>query len=42
MEDFRALGAAEDEADLAAVHESLASAERRVPHSEILSELGLT
>ncbi|TVT17416.1 type II toxin-antitoxin system Phd/YefM family antitoxin [Amycolatopsis rhizosphaerae] len=41
IDDLRALEAAEDEADLLAARESLASEERRVPHSEILSELGL-
>ena len=41
IEDLRALEAAEDEADLAAARESLASEERRVPHSEVLIELGL-
>ena len=41
IEDLRALEAAEDEADLAAAREALASEERRVPHREILDELGL-
>ena len=41
IEDLRALEAVEDEADLAAARESLASEERRVPHREILAELGL-
>lgn len=38
MEDFRALEAAEDEADLLAARESLASEEPRVPHQEILAD----
>lgn len=41
IEDLRALEAAEDEADLLAAREALASEERRVPHREILAELGL-
>lgn len=41
IDDLRALEAAEDEADLLAARESLASEERRLPHSEILAELGL-
>jgi prevent-host-death family protein len=41
IEDLRALEVAEDEADLAAAREALASEERRVSHSEILNELGL-
>jgi prevent-host-death family protein len=40
IEDLRALEAAEDEADLAAARESLASEEPHVPHAEILAELG--
>ncbi|TLW93442.1 type II toxin-antitoxin system Phd/YefM family antitoxin [Saccharomonospora piscinae] len=40
IEDLRALEAAEDEADLAAARDSLASEESRVPHTEVLAELG--
>lgn len=42
IDDLRTLEAAEDEADLLAARESLASEEPRVPHREILAELGLT
>ncbi|OLF06345.1 prevent-host-death protein [Actinophytocola xinjiangensis] len=41
IEDLRALEAAEDAADLLAAREALASEERRVPHSEVLAELGI-
>lgn len=40
MDDLRDLEAAEDEADLQAARESLASEEERVPHREILTDLG--
>jgi len=39
IEDLQALETAEDEADLNAAREALASDEPRVPHSEILAEL---
>lgn len=42
IDDLRELEAAEDEADLAAARDALASDERRVPHSEVLAEYGLT
>jgi len=41
LEDLRALEEVEDEADRLAAREALASEERRVPHGEILAELGL-
>lgn len=41
IDDLRALEAAEDEADLLAAREALASEEPRVPHSEVLAELGI-
>jgi hypothetical protein len=40
FDDLRALEAAEDDADLAAAREALASPEARVPHSEVLAEFG--
>ncbi|WP_024876923.1 type II toxin-antitoxin system Phd/YefM family antitoxin [Saccharomonospora piscinae] len=40
IEDLRVLEAVEDEADLAAARDSLASEEPRVPHTEVLAELG--
>lgn len=41
LEDLRELEAAEDEADLAAAREALASPGPRVPHREVLAEFGL-
>jgi prevent-host-death family protein len=41
IEDLRELEAAEDEADLAAAREAMASDERRVPHAEVLAEYDL-
>ncbi|MDR6597250.1 type II toxin-antitoxin system Phd/YefM family antitoxin [Saccharothrix longispora] len=40
IEDLRRLEAAEDEADLTAAREALASAEPRVPHHDVLAEFG--
>ncbi|MBY8850386.1 type II toxin-antitoxin system Phd/YefM family antitoxin [Saccharothrix sp. MB29] len=40
IEDLRRIEAAEDEADLAAAREALASAEPRVPHHDVLAEFG--
>ncbi|WP_285500096.1 type II toxin-antitoxin system Phd/YefM family antitoxin [Actinokineospora sp. NBRC 105648] len=40
IDDLRRLEAAEDEADLAAAREALASAEPRVPHHSVLAEFG--
>ncbi|HVK20986.1 MAG TPA: type II toxin-antitoxin system Phd/YefM family antitoxin [Actinokineospora sp.] len=40
IEDLRRLEAAEDEADLAATREALASTEPRVAHRDVLSEFG--
>lgn len=37
IDDLRELEAAEDEADLAAARDALASTERRVPHREVLA-----
>lgn len=42
IEDLRELEAAEDEADLAAAREALASGERRVSHAEVLAEYGVS
>lgn len=42
LEDLRELEAAEDEADLAAAREALASADPRVSHADVLAEFGLT
>jgi prevent-host-death family protein len=42
IDDLRELEAAEDEADLAAAQEALATPERRVPHREVLAEYGIT
>jgi len=41
IDDFRELQAAEDEADLAAARQALANPEPRIPHREILAELGI-
>ncbi|MBV8542748.1 MAG: type II toxin-antitoxin system Phd/YefM family antitoxin [Pseudonocardiales bacterium] len=41
IDDLRELEAAEDEADLVAAREALASTERRVPHREVLAEYGI-
>ncbi|MFZ0122330.1 MAG: type II toxin-antitoxin system Phd/YefM family antitoxin [Pseudonocardiaceae bacterium] len=41
IEDLRELEAAEDEADLAAAQEALATPEQRVPHREVLAEYGI-
>jgi hypothetical protein len=41
MEDPRKLEAAEDEADLAAAREALASDARRTTHTEVLAEYGV-
>jgi len=41
LEDLQELEAAEDEADLTAAREALASAEPRVSHREVLTEFGL-
>jgi prevent-host-death family protein len=41
IDDLRALEAVEDEADLAAAREALASPEPRVPHRDVLAEFGL-
>ncbi|WP_460394430.1 hypothetical protein [Actinophytocola sediminis] len=41
IDDLRALEVAEDEADLLAAREALASAERRVPPSEVLAGLDI-
>jgi prevent-host-death family protein len=41
LEDLRELEAAEDEADLVAAREALASPEPRISHAEVLAELGL-
>ena len=38
IDDLRGIEAAEDEADLAAAREALASTEPRVPHTEVLAE----
>jgi antitoxin YefM len=40
IDDLRELEAAEDEADLAAAREALATLEQRVPHYEVLAEYG--
>ncbi|GAA3007453.1 hypothetical protein GCM10010483_60490 [Actinokineospora diospyrosa] len=40
IDDLRRLEAAEDEADLTAAREALASAEPRVPHHDVLAEFG--
>ena len=42
IDDLRDLEAAEDEADLAAAREALATPEQRVPHHEVLVEYGIT
>jgi prevent-host-death family protein len=41
IEDLRDLEAAEDEADLEAAREALASSEPRVPHRDVMAEFGL-
>ncbi|MGC1734422.1 MAG: type II toxin-antitoxin system Phd/YefM family antitoxin [Pseudonocardiaceae bacterium] len=41
IDDLRELEAAEDEADLAAAQEALATPEQRVPHREVLAEYGI-
>ena len=41
IEDLRELEAVEDEADLAAARDALASGEPRVPHREVMAEFGL-
>lgn len=41
IDDLRELEAVEDEADLAAVREALASDESRIPHVEVLAEYGI-
>lgn len=41
IDDLRELEAAEDEADLAAAREALASMEQRVPHRDVLAEYGI-
>lgn len=41
IDDLRELEAAEDEADLAAAREALASAEHRIPHRAVLVEYGI-
>lgn len=41
IEDLRELEAVEDQADLAAAREAMASEERRVPHDEVLAEYGI-
>ncbi|EWC60373.1 hypothetical protein UO65_4328 [Actinokineospora spheciospongiae] len=40
IEDLRRLEVAEDEADLAAAQEALASAEARTSHRDVLAEFG--
>jgi prevent-host-death family protein len=42
IDELRALESAEDEADLAAAREALASAEPRIRHRDVLAEFGLT
>ena len=41
IDDLRELEAIEDEADLAAAREALASMEQRVPHRDVLAEYGI-
>ncbi|MGH3897184.1 MAG: type II toxin-antitoxin system prevent-host-death family antitoxin [Pseudonocardiaceae bacterium] len=41
IDDLRELEAAEDEADLAAARDALASTEQRVSHREVLAEYGI-
>jgi prevent-host-death family protein len=41
LDDLREVEAAEDEADLAAAREALESREPRVPHRDVLKELGI-
>ncbi len=41
VDDLRELEAAEDEADLAAAWEALASMEQRVSHRDVLAEYGI-
>ena len=41
IDDLRKLEALEDEADLAAAREALASMEQRVPHRDVLAEYGI-
>jgi prevent-host-death family protein len=42
IENLRELEAGEDEADLAAAREALASGEPRVSHRDVMAEFGLT
>ncbi|WP_131765335.1 type II toxin-antitoxin system Phd/YefM family antitoxin [Candidatus Protofrankia californiensis] len=42
IEDLRDLEEAEDESDLVAAREALASSEPRVPHRDVMAEFGLT
>lgn len=41
IDDLRELEAAEDEANLAAAQEALATPEQRIPHHEVLTEYGI-
>lgn len=41
IDDLRELEAAEDDADLAAAREALATIEQRTPHHEVLAEYGI-
>jgi prevent-host-death family protein len=41
IDDLRELEAAEDEANLAATREALASIEQRIPHRDVLAEYGI-
>jgi transcription elongation GreA/GreB family factor len=41
IDDLRELEALEDQADLAAAREALASMEQRVPHRDVVAEYGI-